>query len=67
MLFILHPGNISTAEAAAASSRPSSLIGGYEPQPVPQWTNATQVNNSRQHLIERATEAYRKHIAHKTV
>jgi len=49
MLFILHPGNISSgyvttaAAAAAATAGAASPMTQYEPQPVPWWTNATQV------------------------
>jgi len=47
MLFTLHPGNVSASDATvatAAAASPTSALDGYEPQPLPLWTNATQVH-----------------------
>jgi len=48
VMSILHPGNISTGDVteptAASAASPASPMVWYEPQPVPQWLNATQVN-----------------------
>jgi len=43
MLFIVHPGNVSTGDVTASDAA-AGLLTGLEPQPLPHWANATQVN-----------------------
>jgi len=53
MLFTLNPGNVSTADVSVPPAAAASLTVAYEPQPVPNWANATEVKNNspQQHLI----------------